>query len=120
VEHIITGTALDRSISRWVAGLDHRLHRKLVNAGLADPREQDHEETGTSLDLRTFLKDYIARRTDLKDTSRTVYRNVERNLIDCFGGDFLLSQLTPGHGDEFARFLKREGLDLPPRDGTTP
>ena len=38
VEHCITQTPLDQSVSRWLVDLDEKLHAKLVKAGLAEAK----------------------------------------------------------------------------------
>lgn len=115
VEHAVTGTPLDSDVSRWVAGLDDRFHAKLVKARLADSREAqtippNGNSTPASVTLTTFLDDYLAKRTDVKESTRTVYGHVQRNLLACFGAEKLLQDITLGDSDDFVRFLKAEGL----------
>ena len=60
--------------------------------------------------LGEFLNDYLEKRTDVKTGTMTFYGHTQRNLLDCFGADKLLSEITEFDGDEFRRFLKREKL----------
>ena len=108
VEHSITGIVLDPEVSRWVAGLDDRLHRKLVKVGLTEPREPvaDAAETASTLKLVEFFDEYLAGCRDLKKSSLTVYGNVRRNIIEFFGDDRLLADITEFDADNWRRFLK--------------
>ncbi|MBI1311365.1 tyrosine-type recombinase/integrase [bacterium] len=113
VEHSITGIALDPEVSRWVAGLDDRLHRKLVKVGLAESRQVEAVEPADeskAVTLGEFLDDYVDKRTDVKKGTLTFYGHTKRNLIAYFGSDKPLAEITEGDADDFRRFLKREKL----------
>ncbi|MDA1166334.1 MAG: tyrosine-type recombinase/integrase, partial [Planctomycetota bacterium] len=114
VEHAVTGTPLNQEVSRWVAGLDDRMHSKLVKVGLTDTRQPVINAIDAKDDqpatLGDFLTEYLAKRTDVKESTRTVYGHVQRNLLGCFGSQKQLREITLGDSDDFVRFLKAEGL----------
>jgi len=106
VEHLvgacITGHAIDDESSRWVAGLDTKLHDKLSAVGLIQKRD--------SLTLSSFLDSYIKSRTDVKPSTATVYGHTRRNLIEHFGADNSLRDITPGDADDWRLSLIRQDL----------
>ena len=61
----ISGHAIDADTSRWVASLDSVMAEKLANAGLIPKPE--------SATLQEFIDGYIAKRTDVKGATATVY-----------------------------------------------
>ena len=73
------------------------LHCKLVQVGLAQPRQ--------SANLKNFIETYIHGRANLKKSSVTVLGHAKRNLIEYFGEDKLLRDITSGDAD-----LWRENL----------
>ncbi len=105
VEHRITQTPLDQSVSRWLADLDDKLHAKLVKAGLSQCREP-RVRTNEGVRLGEFLKSHISKRKNVKTSTRTLYRHTVRNLISFFGEDRLLKTITEGDADDFRRYLK--------------
>ncbi len=113
VEHTVMGTPPDSDVSRWIAGLDDRMHSKLVKAGLTEARilaVEVEPELSELLSLKQFLADYFERRTDIKKSSLTVYGHVRRNLLAFFEPDTALVEFTTGHAVDFGRYLKQDGL----------
>ena len=111
VEHRITQTPLDQSVSRWLADLDDKLHAKLVKAELAKRQESNPESPSSSNDpegmaLITFYDRYMSECGDLKKSSQSVYASVRRNLVEFFGIRKKLTEITEFDADNFRRFLK--------------
>ncbi len=106
VEHLvaakISGTAPDDETSRWVAGLDDVLQGRLAKVGLIERRE--------ATKLGAFVTGYISSRTDVKPTTVTNWGHTKRNLVEYFGEDRLLRDITPGHADEWRLYLADQGL----------
>ncbi len=102
VEHLvsasISGHALDDETARWVASLDAKLRDKLAAVGLIAPLEK--------ATLQAFLDGYIAKRTDVKGSTAIVYGHTRRTLIDFFGPDKPLREITPGDADDWRLSLK--------------
>ncbi len=98
----ITGSTPRRETSEWIADLDDGLHDKFASVGLVQRR-------GRST-LAAFIDGYIAERSDVKETTRTVYQRVRRYLVDYFGADKPLRDITPGDADQWRLSLLNRGL----------
>ncbi len=100
----IMGEPPDRDALLWVKSLDDTLYAKLAKAGLVTSRES----TST---LIAFVDRYISDRSDVKGSTSTVYRRTRKHLLDFFGGDRGLRDITTGDGKDFRRYLlsKRPG-----------
>ena len=55
--------------------------------------------------LGLFLAEYIAKRVDVKQTTRDHFDRARRNLIEFLGADTPLSAITPADGDDFRAHL---------------
>lgn len=93
----VAGHAVEADTSRWLTTIDDRLAGKLAAVGLVPKRAE-----GT---LDAFLTGYIASRTDIKSRSVVGLRQVQRNLVDYFGADKPLREVTPGDTDNFRLHL---------------
>ena len=98
----ITGSTPWRETSEWLADLDDGLHDKLASVGLVQRR-------GRST-LAAFIDAYTVERSDVKETTRTVYKRVRRYLVDYFGADKPLRDITPGDADLWRLNLLDKGL----------
>ena len=102
VASVITGHAIDDETARWVAGLDEAMAQRLAAVGLIRPKARSS--------LGAFIDGYIASRSDVKPATITVFGQTRRNLIDLFGPDKALRDITEGDADEFRLHLVRENL----------
>lgn len=106
------GINLDRETSLWLAGIDGTLHDKLANVGLVEPRRrakiepEPEPEPEPELTLGDFLDSHFAKRTDVKDSTRIVYRRARRLLIQFFTDSRSLASITEGDAEDWQRFLK--------------
>jgi integrase len=98
----LTGHALDDETARWVANLDVVMAEKLAAVGLIAQQE--------TLRLKPFLDAYIASRSDAKPGTHLVYGHARRNLVDFFGPDKPLRDITPGDADEWRLSLVKQKL----------
>jgi hypothetical protein len=99
----LTGHAVEDEVARWVASLDTTMTAKLAAVGLIPKRE-------TAM-LGNFLDNYVDGRTDVKGSTAQVYGHTKRNLINFFGREKLLREITPGDADEWRVYLvTKEGL----------
>ncbi len=111
-----TGGGINLHDANYVKELGDIFYEKLVGVGLVEPREPQPDDAEVVADepqgltLGEFLGDYLARRTDLKGTSLSVYEHVHRYLVKHFGADKLLSAITPGDAIDFGRFLHSQKL----------
>jgi len=107
VEHLLYAATArnppDPETAAWVAGLNDRLAEKLAAVGLLPKR--------ASTTLGAFLDDYIEKRAaDTKPTTRLVYGHTRRLLVEYFGSDKPLRDITPGDADEWRRWMVGKGL----------
>ena len=102
-----SGMAPESDTTRWAAERDSDLYGKLVQHGLVSPRVKP----ATFL-LAAFLETYIAKRCDVKATTATVYGHTRRCLVEYFGADKPLAEITLADAEDWRRWLglaKREG-----------
>jgi len=89
----ITGHAPTDETSRWLTNLDAKIADRLALLGLTSKRQ--------SSTLAKFIDGYIENRGDVKSTTATVYGHTRRNLVEHFGADKPLRDITPGDADEW-------------------
>ena len=94
----------DRSTAAWAAKLDDTLYGKLAHVGLVVPRAGQEDTAPVPL-LARFLDEYIAKRTDVKGSTATVYGHTRRCLVEFFGATRPLDRISPGEVDDFRRRL---------------
>jgi len=113
VEHIIAcqiaGSAPKVSTSLWLADLDDTMKKRLAKFGLAVWQERKAETLGT------FLDGYIAERSDVKRSTATVFGHTRRCLVEYFGADKPLAQITAADASKWRRWLTTH--EFPRRHG---
>jgi len=87
----ITGQLLESETAEWLRGLDRIMADKLARVGLIPKRE--------SATLAAFLDRYIALRADVKGSTATVYGHTRRCLVEFFGADKPLREITHGNAE---------------------
>lgn len=97
------GVKPEAATVQWAQGLEGRIRDRLVEAGLitgeaAERRERSHT-------LARFVDLYIEERTDAKPSTLTNYRHAKQWLVDYFGADKLLTDITPADCDRLQRHL---------------
>jgi integrase len=106
VEAIIESKELNRSLepetASWLRGLGDEFYAKLAGKGLAPSRRA----AGESI-LGTFITAYIAMRTDVKPSTVIHFERAKRELIEFFGADKPLADITEGDADEFRLTIRR-------------
>jgi integrase len=124
VENIVDaekyGTDLPPADSKRLDDLPDVTFAKLVAVGLVNPRAKAETVRVT---VAAHAEAYLARRSDVKHSTRLVLGHVVRNLTDYFQSTFL-ADVTAGDCDDFARWLgaggrsadqvKRKGTGLSP------
>jgi len=112
----IQNTTVDADVSRWVASVGDVLHAKLAAVGLVRPRikpasqPEPTSETEPQVCLGAFLDGYLKDRDDLKPNSLLVYGHTRRTLVQFFGADKPLAEITEYDAEQWQRFLIRQGL----------
>lgn len=102
IEHIVAarkaGIAWDGPTAEWVAGLPDDLAGKLAAAGLIPARQRDDNR---GITLGQFIDQYISGRKDVKPRTTINLEQAKRHLIEHFGADKPLGDITPGDADEY-------------------
>ncbi|MCI0675725.1 MAG: tyrosine-type recombinase/integrase [Phycisphaerales bacterium] len=99
---VLTGAALSRETAQWLTEVDDDLRDKLAAVGLVERRER--------ATLAGFIDDYTSGRTDVKQSTRTVYARARRYLVEYFGESKPLRDITPGDADSWRLHLLDQGL----------
>lgn len=97
----MSGCPWEPETARWVADLQDDLAGKLASVGLIPRR--------ASSALADFLQTYINGRTDLKPRTLAKIRTTQQYLVDRFGADTPLRDISPGDADAFRLFLLEKG-----------
>lgn len=101
IEYILaaksSGLPLDAETARWISQIDFTTAEKLAAVSLIPSRERPVAET---LTLAAFIEQYIAGRL-MKPNTLKNYKATERKLIEFFGKDRVLADITPGDCDEW-------------------
>ena len=100
----ITGS-MDAETARWIATLPDAIHGKLAGVGLVAQRSAT-----VNTALGVFLDDYLGSRTDLKPNSHLVYGHARRVLIEFFGRDKSIREITEQDAKSWRTYLTEQSL----------
>lgn len=107
VEHLVAASRsnlpLDGETATWLSGIGDDLASKLAAVGLTRRRA-----TAT---LGTFTAEYIDRRTDIKPRTRINLNHSRSRLVEFFGVDRSMRDITPGDADAWLLWLKERYAD---------
>ncbi len=109
VASLLSGRSPDDEVSRWVGERDSVMYDKLAAVGLVPPRAKVEAESTT---LVAFIDQYIASRPSMKPNTLKNYKATERSLIDFFGENRLLADITPGDADNW--YAEQVGMKFAP------
>ncbi len=98
----VSGCGWDNETARWVAELDDTLANRLAAVGLIQGRER--------ATLKAFIEGYIKTRSDVKPATITNWGHTRRNLVEFFGANKPLRDVTRGDADEWRLSLIAVGL----------
>ncbi len=98
----ITGQPVARPTAVWLANISPKLRQKLAAARLTEAPQQAA--------LGEFLRAYILTRPDVKPTTLAVWKQTCQNLLDYFGQDKPLREVTTGECDQFKAWLLTQEL----------
>ena len=90
--------SMEADLAKWVTDLDPKMANKLAAVGLIPKRGLPAAQTIT---LAAFIAEYISGRQLKKPNTLKNYRQTERILIDFFGHEKTLADLTPGDCDDW-------------------
>ena len=92
----------DPAVARWVGEIPDALAEKLVGVGLIAPRKKRQKDVTK---LGEFIDAYLASRADIKPRTRINLLQVRKNLVNHFGEDKPLADITPGNADEWRLWM---------------
>ncbi|MBE3123764.1 MAG: phage integrase SAM-like domain-containing protein, partial [Planctomycetes bacterium] len=90
----------DMATVEWLTMLPPAVHRRLVKAGLAQPREQEQRPT-----VAEWVQAFIAARPDVKPRTRINMKQTAKDMTEFFGAA-RLDEVTPGDAEDFRTYLK--------------
>ncbi|NLX95603.1 MAG: site-specific integrase, partial [Rhodopirellula sp.] len=93
---------LEPDTTAWVASLPDEMHAKLAETGLFGRR-------GVTK-LGPFLRSIIDEREDLKPNTRRNWLSAINHLVEFFGDEANLLDVTPGEADRFWQWMFNKGL----------
>ena len=99
---IIPGATVPDATARWVADLDSALCAKLAAVGLVQRRKETT--------LGPFIDQYIAGRVDVKPATREVWGQGRQGLVEFFGPDKPVREITAGAAENYKLSLIGEKL----------
>jgi hypothetical protein len=94
----ITGV-VDDEVSRWLSGLSDVMYSKLAAVDLVKPRQSPKAKLGP------FLSDYIASRTDVKQSTINCLQRAERWMVQYFGQDRDMRKITPEDAKKWRAYM---------------
>lgn len=108
LEALISGSitgGMDPDTANWVAALPEKMHEKLVQLKLLNPRE-----SATSVSLGEFVERYVQSRVDVKASTILVLRQAQQSLIEYFGPDKPLEEIHEGDAEAWRLWMVQQGL----------
>ena len=101
----VTGEAISPHTAQWLKSLGDQLHDRLVRAGLCARRIVGGSQVVT---LKSMLDAYVARRDDLKATTKTIYQHAQTQLQRYFGPDRVVGTITIAEAGDFRRSIRKQ------------
>jgi site-specific recombinase XerD len=98
----VTRQPLDAATAQWVMDLDDVLHARMVAVGLLKPRH------GRA--LWAWLEGFMDSREGLKPESQRKLAQTCEKLVEHFGEDKQIHDITPEEGSRWREWLKSSGL----------
>ena len=90
----------DSETAAWLGDIEDTLYGKLVGVGLVPERGARERAT-----LAAFLDAYIELRADVKLSTKAHLKRARRNLVEFFGAEKPIDEITPADADEFRLHL---------------
>ena len=99
----VTGHPPDDETSRWLQTIDGDLRAKLERAGLVAGENRAHAT------LRTLCDEFFAA-AEVKPGTATTYRQAERSLVEFFGADKRIRDISAEDAAKWRQSMRAEGL----------
>ncbi|MDG2285789.1 MAG: hypothetical protein P8N43_09695 [Alphaproteobacteria bacterium] len=120
-----SGGTVELTTAKWLGGIGEKLHKKLVRAGLTEPKaaaavEPEPEPTIT---LAAFLDEYVAtgitRKGEVASSNTLKNWSVTRDLLlECFDGSRPIDSLGLPDGKAFRKWLERRKIPVTKKSPT--
>ena len=101
----VSGDSIDNDTAKWIRELHSELANKLAAVGLIAKRKN----AGNGA-LGAFVDLYVEGREGLKPNTLRNYQQTRRHLLNYFGAQKTLANVTPGDADLFKEHLTGKGL----------
>ena len=98
----VSGDSMDSDTAVWLTRITEELHNKLAHVGLVPKRER--------ATLGAFLRSILDERKDLKPNTRRNWQSTIGHLIEFFGDEANLRDISPGEADRFRQWMVNQGL----------
>jgi len=102
IEHLVAATiqktAVENNVLDWVISLDTVMREKLIKAGLVT-------EMGDAVLLESFIDGYITMRSDVTNGTVLMYKKARKDLIEYFGKDKPIRDITEGDAQDWRGWL---------------
>ena len=105
LEYKMFNRSIDADLAEWIADLKPALAKKLANVGLIP-----NPEAKVAATLGPFITSYVAGRVDVKPATKEVWRQGETGLIEFFGADKPIGEVSPGDADNYKLHLMGKKL----------
>lgn len=109
VEHLVTAAlykqAPDPETAAWVGDRDDKIYAKLAAVGLVPQREPAPDAEPKNITLGNWIDRYISGRTDVTWRTRNNLGQAQHWLVEYFGAEKRLVEISPGDADEWRRWL---------------
>ena len=96
---------MDADLSSWVAALTDDLAAKLAKHGLVPSRTKSELAT-----IADFITRYVDGRHDVKPATKEIWRQGERGLVNFWGAEKPLIEITEGDAEAYKQHLITQGL----------
>ena len=96
---------MEADLAEWVADLEQRMAKKLAAVGLIPKPEAKAAAT-----LGLFIKNYVTGRVDVKPATKEVWRQGEMGLVEFFGANKPIGEVSPGDADNYKLHLMGKKL----------
>ncbi len=105
--------APDRETAVWLGRIDDAIYDKLAAGGLAEPRPST--KPARRAPVAAFIDGYIAKQTDKKRTTIVCLKQCRNDLVEYFGADKPLADVTEGDAEDWRHWLRKKRVSHPGR-----
>lgn len=101
------GVSIPVATVSWASTISPELHEKLASIGLVKPREDEPANYGIATAIGKLFDDFLDRRHDLRESTKTNYRQAKSKAVAFFGANRNAAAITVADAKDFRRALER-------------